>query len=131
MSGQSAGIAKGAEELRRIEAEAPGYAERPRPRPVQRSAQSLRRVLDDEQSRVRGQPQEPVHVAEPSVEVHGHDGPRAGRDGRRQSIHVHEVVFADVDQHGSGARVVNGRHRCHEGVGDGDDLLSGPDACRA
>ena len=97
---------------------------------MQRSPQSLRRVLDEEQSGIFRQTQELVHVTEPPVEMDRHDRPRAWCDGGGRLVDVHEVVITDVDQHRGGAGVVNRCRRGHERVGDGDHLVTGPDAGR-
>ena len=119
-----AGIAEGAEVLRREKREAADRAEGSGALAVELRADRLRRVFDDRNSEIH-----PVHVGALSVEVHRHDRLRLFGDRfpdlRRIDVVVGEI---DVDEH---RRCVKPRHdaRCgEERVRRHDDFITRTDA---
>ncbi len=115
--------------LRRVEAECAGRAHRPDLPTVARRQVSLRAVLDDHEIVAGGNGAQRGHVCGLAVEVHGHDGCRAARDGRLHSARIDgEPIGVDVGEDRSRL----GHHDGEGGVGRRerrrDDLVAWPDA---
>ena len=123
-------VAQGAEQFRRVETEAAGESPRTTLAAVVRRAQRLGRVLDDDQLVFGRDGHQRLHVAQAAVQVHRNHRPGAGGYRGFHQAHVHVVVGSDIDEHRSGARVVDRGSRRHKRVGDGNDFISRADAGR-
>ena len=119
------GVARGAEVLRRVEAERSGEALRAGAQPVPLSAVSLARVLEEVKTVAHRHQPEGAHVGHLPVEVHGkHEpGPRGHR--RIGGLGIHVVVplrGVDDDRHAAGLR--HGLEGRDERLGRDDDLVA-------
>jgi hypothetical protein len=123
-------VAESTEDLEGIEAEAAGRPERPGPSPTELRPEGLGGVLDNDHPMPFGDWEQPVHITEPAVEVHGQDGPRARGNGALHLLGIHGVVIQHVDENGRGAAVDDRGHGRHERVPDGDHLVAGGDSGR-
>jgi hypothetical protein len=120
-------VAEGAEVLRRVEAEAGGVAEGPRPPPSPFGPVGLRRVRED------GKPVPPRDLADRGrvgrvpVEVHGQDHLGARRDGGLEPLRVHRVgLGVHVHEHRPGSGEQDGLAGSDERVRHRDHLVPGP-----
>ncbi len=91
-------------------------------------ADRLGGVLDNHELMLLGDLHQGVHVGHLAVEVHGHDGARAGGDFCLDLRHV-QVVGGGINIHedGRGADARDGAGGGEEGVGRGDDLVARAD----
>src|SRR6266480_2076740 len=66
-----------------------------------------------------------IDVERLAVQMHGHDGFGAGRDGALDQFWIEiERGVVDVDEHWRGADVRDGPARGDEGLGRGDDFVA-------
>ncbi|MNC86128.1 hypothetical protein D3C83_17640 [compost metagenome] len=99
-----AGVAEGAQVLRRKERETGRAPEPPRRPPVTGGAERLRRVLDDGELVLAGERQERLHVGARAEQVHRHDRLRPRSHGRADGVGLeHQRDGIDVDEHRRGA----------------------------
>jgi len=123
-----AAVAKGAEVLRRIEAETGGVAERARAPAVIFGTMRLRGALDHLEPVIGGEGTDCRHLRRPAIKMDGDDGAcvRGTRLGQSHGIEVIGVrSYIDRDRHGANRRY--GKPGGDKGVGGNDHLVPRPD----
>ena len=93
-------------------------------------SQGLRRILDDDKFPPACDRSEPIHVAEPAIQVNRNDRPRPRSNCPFKGLHVHIEVVADVDQNRSRANVHYRGDRGRERMSDRNYLITSSDASR-
>ena len=123
----AAAVAESAQPLGGVKAEAAHVAEGAQRFPVKMSAVGLRAVFDHPQVMLPGDFHYPAHIAAHAVEMHGHEGLRAGRDGRFDFFRIQIVIFVRLHKDRRCARLRNAHHTGDVGVGTDDDFVSRAD----
>ena len=98
---------------------------------VDGGAMGLAAVADDGDAVLFRDRDDAFQIGGHAVDVDGHDGLRAGRDGRFQQIRIKaERVFVDIDEHGNGVLMEDDGGGRPVGEGGQDDFVTGADSQR-
>src|SRR5438105_12604295 len=124
-----AGFAESAEVFSRVETEATGEADGARFFGFVLRAMGLTGILNYGEAVFLRYIQNWIHISGLAIEMDGDNGAGAGRDGPLQEVRVHGAgLVLNINKHGGGPAKANRFGGGDEGIGDGDDFVSRPNA---